>query len=220
MSDSPVDAAYCFLRDHTTGDLKFGEHLRPIKYVIGSDGRLVASVMVAMLQVQETVLFVPEAVEDALELLVTLCEFDEHGPGGSMADRWRIHHGEPPDVHWTRIDIDAAKQFGNVIDGETLMRPNPLIDDEAKTCKAMNGNPDVLRRLCLHHAHIEIESPVMVGLDPLGIDVRGRFDVVRVRADRPFENADDAQRLLLDMHASLEGKPHPAEALGESASTP
>ena len=31
------------------------------------------------------------------------------------------------------------------------------------------------------------KQPVMVGLDPLGVDVRGRFEVYRVPASRPIE---------------------------------
>jgi hypothetical protein len=217
MSDEMTDAAYRFLRAHTTGDLQFEEHVRPIKFVLSPEGRLAAPVMVAMLQAPETVLFVPQAIDGALELLVTLYEFDEHSPEGAIADRWCIHHGEPPDVRWAYLDIDAAKQGGSVIDGEVLMRPNPLIADESQVCKAMNSSPDVLRLLCLHHAHLEIESPRMVGLDPLGIDVRGRFDVVRVQLTDPIENADAALPLLMDMHARLEDEPHPAEAMPEPA---
>ena len=51
--------------------------------------------MVAMLQAPETVLFVPDAAEDALELLVTLYEFQDRGPDGALTDRWRVHHGDP-----------------------------------------------------------------------------------------------------------------------------
>ena len=93
-------------------------------YVVSpADGRLVAPVMVAMLQAEETVLFVPEVGEGALELLVTLYEFDEHGPEGGLTDRWRIHHGEPSDVRWAHLDLDAAKHDGVVIDGDALLMP-------------------------------------------------------------------------------------------------
>lgn len=197
MSDPIVDAAHAFLRGHSRGELRFDEHLRPIRYVIGPTGRPVAPVMVAMLQSFDTVLFVPECVEGAMEVQVTLGQFDEHSPDGALADRWRIHHGEPPDVNWAFMDIDAARYEGVVIDGEALVRANPLAEDEPGLCRDMNRDrAEDLRRLCRHFAHIGVEQPVMVGIDPLGIDVRGMFDVIRVPAPEPMGTAEDARRVF------------------------
>lgn len=200
MSDTTVEEAYAFLRSHTTGDLRFEENMRPIKYVIAPDGRLAAPVMVAMLQAVDTVLFIPECIEDAMELQVTLEEFDEHSRDGAIADRWRIYHGEPPDVRWAWLDIDGARCGRMVFDGEAMELPNDLAEDESRICRHMNeDHEDDLRRLCLHFTEVNIESPVMVGIDPLGIDVRGRFDVFRVRATERMNSAEDARRVLTAM---------------------
>jgi hypothetical protein len=202
MSDAIVDAAHAFLRAHSTGELRFDEHLRPIKYVIAPTGRLVAPVMVAMLQSVDTVLFVPQCAEGSMEVQVTLDQFDEHSRDGALADRWRIHHGDPPDVNWAFFDIDAARHEGVVIDGEALLRANPLAAGEPGLCREMNSDhADDLRRLCRHYAHINVEEPVMVAVDPLGIDVRGMFDVIRVPAVEPMPTAADARRVL---HAMAE----------------
>ncbi len=200
MSEMNVEQAYAFLRGHTTGDLRFDEHLRPIKYVIASDGRIVAPVMESMLQSFDTVLFIPECVEDSLEVQVTLERFEERSREGVVADRWRIYHGEPQDVRWAWLDIDGARHGRMVFDSEALVRGNELAKDEARICRHMNeDHADDLRALCLHHAQVEIESPVMVGIDPLGIDVRGRFDVFRVAATEPMHSAEDARRVLTAM---------------------
>src|SRR5262245_4594915 len=192
MPDEIVDHAYSFLRGHSTGDLRFDEHLRPLKYVIGPDGRLIAPVMVAMLQAVDVVLFVPELQDDAMEVQVTMQQFQERGDDGAAADRWRIYHGEPQDVRWAFFSIDAARFNGSVVDGDALMRPNPLTMHESKICRDMNQNHmDDLRRLCANYAHMEVEQPVMVGVDPLGIDVRARFDVVRVPFLGPASTPDD-----------------------------
>ncbi|MBT8486702.1 MAG: hypothetical protein KJO43_14070 [Phycisphaerae bacterium] len=135
MTDDLVARAHAFLRGHTRADLRFDEHVRPIKYVIASDGRLVAPVMVAMLQSVDTVLFVPEIAEGAMEVQVTLVPFEEDGPGGALADRWRIHHGDPPDVRWAHMDIDAARFDESVLDGDALVQPNPLSGDEPALCR-------------------------------------------------------------------------------------
>jgi hypothetical protein len=58
---------------------------------------------------------------------------------------------------------------------------------------------DDLRRLCAHFANFTLEKPVMVGIDPLGLDVRAAFDVVRVPAIEPMKTASDADRVLKAM---------------------
>jgi hypothetical protein len=198
--DDIITQALAFLRGHTRADLRFEEHLRPLKYVVLPDGRLAAPVMVAMLQAVDTVLFVPEYVDDALELMVTLEQFDEHSADGAAADRWRIYHGEPQDVRWAFMNIDAAKFRGLVIDGGALMIANPLAADVARICKRMNTeHVDDLRRLCWHFANFTLEKPVMVGIDPLGLDVRAAFDVVRVPVSEAMNTADDVDRVLAEM---------------------
>lgn len=200
MSEMNVEEAYTFLRSHSAGDLRFDEHFRPIRYVIASDGRLAAPVMESMLQSVDTVLFIPECVEDSLEVQVTLERFDEHSRDGQIADRWRIYHGEPQDVRWAWLDIDGARHGRMVYDCEALVRPNEMAADEARICRHMNeDHADDLRALCLHFAKVEVESPVMVGIDPLGIDVRGRFEVYRVAATEPMSSAEEARRILIEM---------------------
>ena len=210
MAESVIDEAHAFLRAHATGDLRFEENLRPIKYVIHPDGRLIAPVMVAMLRAFDHVLFVPEYAEGAMELQLTLEQFDERGPEGAAADRWRIYHGEPDDVRWAFMVIDAARYGEMVIDGQALMRPNPLAKVEGQICRTINQNHlDDLRQLCARFGSMEVEQPVMVGIDPLGIDVRARFDMVRVPSIRPMTSAEDALRVLQNM-ASGDGPRRPA----------
>lgn len=199
MTDPRIEAAYAFLRAHTRGELRFDEHIRSIGYVIEADGRLVAPVMAAMLASVDTVLFVPGFAEGAMELQVTLQEFNERAEG-AHADRWRIHHGDPPDVRWAFFLVDGARHDGSVLEGETLVRPNPLSGVEPALCLETNEEHTAdLRALCVQRADIDIEQPVMVAIDPLGIDVRGRFDVIRIPADEPMTTADDARRILRSM---------------------
>lgn len=202
MSDPVVDDAYAFLRAHTTGDLRFDEHLRPIKYVIAPDGLLIAPAMTAMLQTLDTVLFVPEGVDGSMELQVTMQQFGDQGADGALADRWRIHHGEPDDVNWARLTIDAARYEGYVLDGESLTRTNPLASDEPRLCRMVNaGHATDLRCLAAERANINIDSAVMVAIDPLGIDVRGQLDVIRIPATEPMPDSATAERVLKEMIA-------------------
>ena len=196
--DPNVEAALDHLHGHTQADLRFDEHFESIKYVIASDGRLVAPVMVAMLSAAETVLFIPEDREGCMEVMVTLEEFDEAGEQGSLADRWRIYHGEPPDVRWALMTIDAARFKGLFIDGEAFSESNPLAAGEAVLCREINSaHGDTLRRLCSERGGMDVEKPVLVGIDSRGIDVRSTFDIVRVRFDQPVRTLADAREALL-----------------------
>jgi hypothetical protein len=202
--ESVIDDAYSYLRGHTRGDLQFDEHMRPLRYVIANDGRLVAPVMVAMLESVDTVLFVPDCAQEAMEMMVTLVPLNERGPEGASADRWRIYHGEPEDVRWAFLSIDTARFSNLVIDGEALQRSNPLAAVESQICREMNQKPDDLRKLCARHGTMEVEQPRMVGIDPLGIDVRARFDVVRIAATEPMNSAAEARRVLAAMIAKCD----------------
>jgi hypothetical protein len=197
-----IELALEFLRGHLSGLLRFDGDVRPVKIVVADDGRLVAPAMVAMLRSLDTTLMLPDEGDESLHLHVTLEEFEEAGPHGALADRWRIYHGEPPDVRWARMSIDAARFEGVFIDGEALMWPNPLARALPAICRALNtGFADALRAACLKTASLAIERPVVVGVDPLGIDVRGAFDVVRLPADSLLRSQADALALVRQLAA-------------------
>lgn len=199
-----VNDAYAFLRGHSAADLRFDEHFRPVRYVVGPDGRLVAPVMVAMLEAGDTVLYIPECAEGAMEVQVTLEPFKERGPEAALCDRWRIYHGDPPDVYWAYLHIDAARYAGMIIDGGALTRPNPLADGEARLCRWMNDeHGEHLHLLCRQFAGLDLaeEKPKMVGMDSTGVDIRSTFQVVRVPTPKPVEKPDEAERVLGEMMA-------------------
>ena len=204
--------AYRFLRSHTTGDLRFNERFRLLRYVIGPDGRLVAPVLPAMLEATDTALFVPEDIDSAMELLVSLTEFEPDGPFGALTDRWRIYHGDPEDMQWASIHLDTARFQEQVIDGEALIQANPLAEDEARLCRQINDDHRAeLRQVCQVIAHAQVEDPMLVGVDRLGFDVRRRFDVLRVDAPRPMNTAADAELVLGQMIEQAISAEHEAE---------
>ena len=186
-----LECAWKFLRCNTMGTLRFGEHLHDVSYVIGNDGAMIIPAMVAMLQPQDIVMYVPEYAEDCVEMHVTLEQFSEQGDGGVYADRWQMYHGEPPDVQWAKVTIDAARFHEMFIDGEGLQRENEIASDEPTLCKQLNGDVAEVIRACTRIAHVEVEAPVVVGVDTLGVDVRARFGVVRLASEAPLENTAD-----------------------------
>ncbi len=210
-----------FLRGHGRGDLRFGEHVRGVKYALAPDGRIVLPVMVAMLQEVDTVLYVPDMSDDALEVAVTFEEFKESGSGGALADRWRIYHGDPPDVHWVIASPDAARFGGFVIDGEAITVANSLTEGEAGLCRWLNqDHADDLPALCRHGAGIGVAAPCCVSVDPGGINLRGQFDIYRVPFASEMATVDDAraalETLLADANRAAADSTVPEEAPIES----
>lgn len=190
-----------YLRAHFIGDLRFDDHVRGVRFVFAPDGRMVVPVMVAMLGTPDTVLFVPEVAEGAMEVQVTLEPFEEKGDVAALCDRWRIHHGEPQDVRWAMLVPDAAKWHGVVVDGEALLMPHPWPDDEARVLKPVNdrvraardAGDDVLQAAVERHEGVRLEAPMVVGIDDRGLDVRGKFDVKRLDFEEAVDGPDAAR---------------------------
>jgi hypothetical protein len=183
-----LDAAWKFLRCNSTGTLRFGDNLHDVSYVFVNDGSMIIPAMVAMLQPQDLVMYVPEYAEDCIEMHVTLEQFSENGAGGVYADRWQMYHGEPPDVQWAKVAIDAARFHDMFVDGEGLQRENKIAGDEPSLCKELNRDISEVAKACKRIARVEVEVPVVVGVDPLGVDVRARFGIVRLASETPLTN--------------------------------
>ena len=186
-----ADEAHGHLRAHSRGELRFGDLFEKVRYVMGPQGQLVWPANHAMIEAGDTVLHVPGNIDGAMEILVSLDPLDAEGPDGAFADRWRIYHGDPHEAQWALAAIDTARYEGIVIDGNALIRSNPLAGAESRLCRSINeSHRDGLRALCEHFAHADAEAPLLVGVDPLGFDVRRRFDVVRVPATETMETPD------------------------------
>ncbi len=211
MKELPTDirAAVAFLRGNLSGLIRFDTEFMPIQIVVAPDGRIVASVMESMLRSTDCALYLPEEPDDQekdiLQLMVSLERFEEHGEHGHLADRWRAYHGDPPDVRWAVMSIDFSK-FGPIaIDGEAMMVPNSLAEDESSVCRLMNQDREAdLRALALRFREIKIEEPRMVGMDPLGFDIRGRFEVVRIESGREMVSGEDAIACIDERLASAD----------------
>ena len=191
-----AEGAWRFLRSNTTASLSFGENNFDISYIIIHDGRLVISAMVAMLQPCDIVMYVPGYEEGCMEMHVSLIQFLDTGKNGVLADRWQVYHGEPPDTQWAFVDIDAARYHDMFIDGETLSRKNQLAAKERSICKTLNEQTDLVRRACVAKTNVDVTNPFVVGVDPLGIDIRAPFGIIRIQADQPFTTPEDVLGFL------------------------
>lgn len=211
--DPIVAEAHAHLRDHLQGLILFDGETRPIRIVVAPDGRLVASVMVAMLTATDVVLALPDEDESSMQLMVSLEAFDEHGPDGGLADRWRIHHGDPPDVRWASMTIDAGRFRGYFLDGEAFSLTNPLAGEEAAICGEGNADSDGLRAIAIAEARRRgrppadwgLDAPRLVGVDPEGFDLRGAYGVLRVPVAPAMVDAAQARDRLAGLRSQAAG---------------
>tara|TARA_X000000368_G_scaffold400396_1_gene372227 strand:- start:784 stop:1401 length:618 start_codon:yes stop_codon:yes gene_type:complete len=185
-----ADFAWSFLRSNSTASLKFDDNMHDVDYIITYDGRLVISVMVAMLQPCDTVMFVPEYVNDCMEMHVSLTQFTEVGIGGYWADRWQVYHGEPPDVQWAYVEIDAVRFHETFIDGEAVPQAHAFSDDENALCKILNLHLDQVKCICTEVTGVKVAAPFVVGVDALGVDIRAPFGIVRIPCKQPFKSSE------------------------------
>lgn len=192
-----LELAQRMMRGHRVGALLFDDNLRPVKFVVDpASGRVVLAMMVAMVQTDHQVLMIPAESEDSLQLLLDVEGIEE---GDALSDRWRIYHGEPEDIHWVSCWIDSGKLLGLVFDGDALMQPNPLADEESALVGVMNARKEDLRVLCARYAGMEVEQPLCVGADAWGLHVRSKFDVLRVELPRQARDREDFVSMIEGM---------------------
>lgn len=195
--DPDIRTVLEYLHSHLEGLIRFDENVIPIKIVVDQEGRIVAPVMVAMLTSGDTVLHMPDEEEDSLHVMVTLEAFEETGVDGELADRWQIYHGEPDDVRWAIMHIDAARLDGLFYDGDALLIPNSLAGCEAAICRWANAElVEGMQKACFERNGVELNDPRLVGVDPLGFDVRGRFQVMRLTSPEPLIDEEAARSVL------------------------
>lgn len=189
-------AAYAWLRSHLAGFLRFDGERVALKVAPLPDGYLVAPVMVAMGMAADTVLELPDDGDDDLHLMVSLERFNEREDTNGWSDRWRAYHGDPPDVNWARIVIDASKFRGYFIDGDVYIRPNPLAAMESAICRKINSSlRDSVKSAIFAQLATDCLEPTVVGVDPLGFDVRRQFDVLRLCAPEGQPIRDEASAI-------------------------
>ncbi len=201
-AEEAIEESVAFMRAHLAGLLRFEGEVRPVKIVVAPDGALVMPAMVAMLRSVDTTLYLPDEGDASMHMHVTLEEIEDRGEHAALCDRWRIYHGDPPDVRWAMVRIDAVRFDGLFIDGEAMHRPNPLAKLEAGLCKRLNAErTDDIRTACRLRNEIVLERPIVVGVDPFGFDVRGTFDVVRLESPIVLASERDVMQAIAELVA-------------------
>ncbi len=193
------------LRAHRAATIFINQQPTAIRTVIdGPSGLLVAPVPHAALHAEELVLAVPEESPDVGEVVSLLARAHRIRPDSLGArDRWLAAHGQPQWSTWTGFWIDSARIGGEVIDGDELDLRNPLHTDEPALLRLLNNDETALARLVRRGTGITPTSPVAVGVDPDGVDVRSASTALPLRVPMPESpsSPEAAERVLRAMLA-------------------
>ncbi len=143
------------------------------------------------------VVFIPDEGEGSLQLL---CEASDIDPNTHEApDRHLIYHGPARERRWLRLAIQSARRENQVFEAALVTAPNPLRSAEPALCKKANARPDDLLAACRKRLRPGLDRAVMVGIDPLGVDIRARFGPERVDFQHPATTQQLAEQALIEL---------------------
>ena len=189
-SNRPDDAedAVRTLRRYHEGVLALAERRAETRFIIDGAPRhpeLILPVEPAFAAADDLLLTVPD--EPSWVWQATLTPSPIARPEIEEAvDRWSAYHGRcPPRTVWVRASLDGLKLQGllgehPVWRGVDLSTHNLVRDVEPRFIRRLNADRALLTRACKNHGPVDVPEPLAVGVDPLGIDVRARFGIVRL----------------------------------------
>jgi uncharacterized protein DUF2470 len=198
-----IERATRLLKGHTKGTLLADSTpYDSVRYLVDPrTGSLVLSIEEAILDADDVVLVIPEDRFDApmrvsLDLSTTIEE--------EACDRFLAYHLHQPSSIWALGRINFAKlESGEVVGTDELEIPNPLIDALAGLCKKLNTDRKALGEVCKLLTKAKVDEPLAVGIDPIGMDVRTKFGVLRVEFPSPVEDATQAEDVIAALYGGV-----------------
>lgn len=163
-------------------------------------GRLVFPLPADAVELAEGQLLVPDEHDPAVAALLAIEQPDSID--GAMEIRFEIYHGRPESARWGLATIEALRHHGATFDADELTLTDALVADEPALCRELNADRERLARLCEAGAGAAVESPVAVGVDPDGIDVRARFGIIRIGFEGRAETAEAVRERVAQMAAA------------------
>lgn len=142
------------------------------------------------------VLYLPDDSDPDAQLVVSPEPIDP--ATHAAADRWAAYHGATRERSWALLSVESVRTRDDVLDGDAVVGPNPLTPAEPGILRALNADRPRLARLCAR-AGVHPASPLAVGVDPDGLDVRASLGVVRVEFDGECPDGPAVERALTDL---------------------
>jgi len=182
------------LRRVHEGILRVGDRLDPCRFVLdAATGNPVVPVRGDVFDSDEVTLHTPDDGDHALHLLGRPVEVDPARHAGP--DRFLTYLGKPSASRWALLEVDSVKTFGTLLDAGAVVAPDPLRGFEAGLCKRVNTDVAALAALargCGRRAGTTPTEPRLVGVDRFGVDLRGRFGVIRAEFRQAAETEEAA----------------------------
>ncbi|MDX2131505.1 MAG: hypothetical protein SFY69_05595 [Planctomycetota bacterium] len=195
MSDrDPMAALRRLLWAGTGGMLLADEHAVEVKFVVDpASGRPVFNSPIPLDDAESATLCTPDEGADALQLLGVPTPVPR---GHALTARWEASFGRPEHAPWYRLEIEAVRRADVIASGPEVIRASPIGAIERDLCRVMNEDAARLADVCLARAGVRPAAPVALGVDPWGVQVRGRFGLVRLEFDDEASSAEDARRAV------------------------
>jgi hypothetical protein len=199
FSPVPPTPAIIHFKRHCDGLLAVDDRMERVRFVIDPiTGCPVMPVDSDVPRFETLTLFIPDEDPSGLQLLGEPAQLDPDTD--ACCDRYLIYFG-PPSVRggiaWIRFNVTAARFAGALIDVEEVAQPNAFLKDEPGACKQGNSTRAALTAAC-ERSGAPVQHPVLVGVDPLGADIRASFGIVRIEWPNPPDaNIETAMSHLL-----------------------
>lgn len=134
---------------------------------------------------------------DSYETLIRVSiELDETTTE-EQSDRFTAYHlpSTAPLLSIGRFEY-AKLDSGEVVTPEQCRLANPMVSEMGALCRVLNADRDRLSRVCKNLSGVAHESPLAVGVDPTGIDIRASYGLVRLVLPAPIPDADHAMSTI------------------------
>lgn len=189
----PQPDALCFYRRHSHAVLRADELILPRPFVKAADcGSPVLALPPGIEDADSVVLFIPDESDRSLQLLVEVEWLDPRAD--ARADRLLIYHARADNHSIALLRVLDAKWPDAVdhapeVDPSAFIVPNPFARLEPSLCKRLNADRAALAHMVTSLASFTPFDPLVVGVDPDGLDLRTRTGILRLefaeRVDEP-----------------------------------
>lgn len=181
-------------RQSKHGLLRDDELLDKVRFVVDPCGGVIVLPLPGVPVSETLTLLVPDESDDSMQLLIDAAELDRSRD--DLCDRWRIYHGSPDSTRWFTLRPDSVKWEGRVYDGSEITQPTSFASAEARLCKLANADRPRLARVCQRLLRVAPAEPLVVGVDPDGVDLRARFGITRLEFPTRAADAAAAEQML------------------------
>jgi hypothetical protein len=168
------------IRQHTRAEM-FRDGVRElVRYVINPpDGAFVLACGPGLQNAEEIIAHAPDEGPEAIQLMFDRAEPLDRTTDASI-DRYLAYHGEPESPNFFRLTLHAAKFGAGVVDASEIALENTLARGAGPLLKRWNLDQSALAAACRGAVRHAPASPLLVGVDPDGADVKARFGVIRI----------------------------------------